>query len=143
MIFQFTLTQVLSLEKTQTRRIVKPNEVACRVQYNRIDTVRHDNRVKWRVGQTYSIQPGRGKPQVARLEITRIRSETVTRISTADAIAEGFSCRADFLSTWKTIHGEKSLDFRVWVIEFKVIAILMDTNVFERKGSQVAKLYAY
>lgn len=142
MIFQHTLPQILCFEKTQTRRIVKSNEIANRTRYNRIDTVLHGGRVKWRVGQTYSIQPGRGKSQVARLEITKIRSEKITRISTQDAIAEGFQGRADFLSTWKTIHGENSLDLRVWVIEFKVIALLIDTNLFERKELQVVNLYA-
>jgi len=140
MIFQHTLSNVLNFKKTQTRRVVKDSEQAIRGRYNQILSVSHNNRVKWRVGNTYSIQPGRGKSQVARFEITKIRSEKLHRVSTNDAICEGFANRRDFLHTWKEIHGEDSLDMRVWVIEFKVIAVLIDTENI--RNQKVAELYA-
>lgn len=121
MIFQHTLLQVLSGNKWQTRRVISPHDEAVRGRYNRIEAVRHNGRLKWAVGRTYAVQPGRGKPQVARVRVTQIRSEHITRISTADAIAEGFSSRQAFLRAWTEIHGEDGLSYRVWIVKFELI----------------------
>ena len=120
MIFQHTINQVLECRKTQTRRVIKAKEVAIRGRYNQIIEVVQNGRTKWRVGQTYAVQPGRGKPQVARIRINKINSEHITRISSKDAIAEGFADRREFLATWKTIHIDKAMDLRVWVVTFEV-----------------------
>ena len=120
MIFQHTLEQVLSGQKTQTRRIIKPGDVAVRSGQDEITAVKTNGRTKWAVGKTYSVQPGRGKPAVARIQITRIRRETVSQISEADAIADGFTSRQAFLNTWRHIHGDDSLDLDVWVVHFEL-----------------------
>jgi len=46
-------------------------------------------RTKWRVGNTYAVQPGRGKCGVARIRVTGIRRERLQSISKNDALAEG------------------------------------------------------
>ena len=122
MIFQHTINQVLECRKTQTRRIIKAKEVAIRGKYNQIVEVVQNGRTKWRIGQTYAVQDGRGKPQIARIRINKINSEHITRISSKDAVAEGFADRHEFLATWKTIHGDKAMDLRVWIITFEVVS---------------------
>lgn len=120
MIFQHTLTQVLQGRKTQTRRLLRANEEAVRGQHNRIEAVLHNGRTKWRVGQTYAVQPSRNAAQVARIKITHIDSELITDISTEDAIAEGYDTRAEFLAIWETIHGANRFDTLVWVLTFEL-----------------------
>jgi len=121
MIFQHTLKPVLNQQKTQTRRVIKGNEVAVRGPHNKIIAVKSNNRTKWRVGRTYAVQPGRGKPQVARIQLTAIAREPIAEISEADAIAEGFISRAEFLQAWQTIHGTRSLELTVWVLSFQLV----------------------
>ncbi len=133
MLFQYTWTFVVQEEKTQTRRLVKPGEVARRGRYNRIEAIVTNGRVKWQVGKTYAVQPGRGQAQIARIVLTRIRSECLSRISTADAIAEGFGNRRDFLNAWQHIHGPGSVNLRVWVLEFKLEAVSLDTALRQRQ----------
>lgn len=130
MIFQHTLTDILLQNKTQTRRIVKANETAIRTRYNQIESVLHNDRIKWRVGQTYAVQPGRGKAEVARIRLIRINSQFITRISTADAIAEGFESRQDFLQTWQKIHGENAFNVRVWILTLELIMYTKHSETF-------------
>lgn len=131
MIFQYTWPAVVNETKSITRRVVKSKETAVRGRYNRIEAILCNGRTKWEVGKTYAVQPGRGKQQIARIRLTRIRSENVTRISTSDAIAEGFQSRQDFLKTWLQIHGSGGFDRRVWVLEFELTAIRVDMPVLE------------
>jgi hypothetical protein len=130
MIFQYTLTDILLQNKTQTRRIIKPNETAIRRHYNQIESVLHNGRCKWQVGQNYAVQPGRGQSEVARIRLTQINSQHITRISTSDAMAEGFESRQDFLQTWQKIHGENALNVRVWVLTFELIMYIKNTETF-------------
>ena len=120
MIYQYTWAKVIARQKTQTRRIVKPNESVIRGRYNKITSVMNGSRTKWRVGGSYAVQTGRGKGQIARVRLTRIRSERLSRIRQADAQAEGFASRQEFLQTWDTIHGADSREVRVWVLEFEL-----------------------
>lgn len=124
MIFQHTLSAVLNSQKTQTRRIVAENEIALRTKNNKIVSVLSSGREKWRVGNTYAVQAGRGKPMIARIRLTAIRSGYVKYISTADALAEGFASRTAFFETWKAIHGETGLDRRVWILSFELVYLL-------------------
>lgn len=131
MIFQHTIDEVMNFRKTQTRRVVGDREYAVRSRYNQIIEIVHNDRVKWRVGQSYAVQPGRGQAQIARIKITKITCERLSRISTKDAIAEGFASRREFLATWEKIHGIGSTNRRVWVIAFEVtgIKVLMPSQV--------------
>lgn len=117
------MNHVLSMRKTQTRRVIKDGEIALRSSHNMISAVVQHNKLKWCVGKTYAVQPGRGKRQIARIRIEQINSEYVTRISTADAFDEGFESRQSFLRTWQRIHGTDALSLRVWVIKFSVVSL--------------------
>ena len=96
--------QVLNGTKTQTRRLVRPDDYTW---VNGLATVaggmppsivitevcgispsgRHY--LKWAVGKTYTVQPGRGKKAVGRIRITKIRRERLGDISGEDSMAEG------------------------------------------------------
>lgn len=128
MIFQHTWKQVLDGTKTQTRRLAIPehcpwvNEIG---ENGELVDITHISIVKespygvrelWRVGKTYAVQPGRGRPCIhrrytyndewtysagkpegnggkqwtpCRIRITGIRQERLQGIATVDAIAEG------------------------------------------------------
>lgn len=121
MIFQYTWPQVVNHQKTATRRVIGANEFAVRARYNKIAAVKHNERIKWQIGATYAVQPGRGQKQVARIRLVRITRQKLSHISNAEAQAEGFSNRQEFLQTWETIHGPDSDDVRVWVLEFELV----------------------
>ena len=118
MIFSHTLDQVISGLKCQTRRPVKAGE---RFDPEVRAICKASGRVMYQVGRSYAVQPGRGKPAVGRMLITNIRRETLESISESDAHCEGFSSKADFLTTWRAIHGARVSDVEVWVIEFAVV----------------------
>jgi hypothetical protein len=129
MIFQYTWPAVVSERKTQTRRIIQPNETAIREQHNKIKAVVQGQRERWRVSASYAVQTGRGKAQIARIRLTRIRSQLLSRITTSDALAEGFASRQDFLKTWQHIHGIHAVNQRVWVLEFEIDGINPDISL--------------
>ena len=138
MIFQHTWEQVLRGEKTQTRRLVKDGETLERNYILSDGTLSPTvvftakGRVKWAVGRTYAVQPGRGKKQIARIRLTDIRQERLQNISIEDVRSEGVSPAiapyAHYLpyrQLWDTIHnrpGERWIDNPlVWVLEFEVV----------------------
>lgn len=104
MIFQYTLEQVLSGKKTQTRRRIKP-----------------DKKFIYRVAKTYAVQPKRGQPAVARFEVTAIRKQCLGEMSHEEALAEGFASVADYQKLWFKQYGSFEPDEEVWVIEFKLL----------------------
>lgn len=122
MIFQHTLDNVLAERKTQTRRVINPSDAEIRGRHNRIEAVLTNGRLKWVVGRTYAVQAGRCESSIARIQITKINSQYVKYISTHDAIEEGFNSKSEFIETWKKIHGPNSLNLRVWIVNFKLIA---------------------
>ncbi len=117
MIFQHTWEKVLSGEKVQTRRIALPEpdgtgDYPCEMiawpmgimAVQRIKPCQDRWRIIYQVGKTYAVQPGRGKPAVARIQITDIRREDVRNISDGDAKAEGFDSVPSFYFVWASIH---------------------------------------
>lgn len=118
MIFAHTLDKILCGEKRQTRRLVKPGEQLI-TSVDKVAVVA--KRTVYEVGKTYAVQPNRGKKAVARILLTGLQREKVRDISSADAIAEGFLSRDEFLKTWRSIHGAKAdLEHEVWVLEFEL-----------------------
>lgn len=111
MLFIHTIDKVLSGEKTQTRRIAKPGDEWFPEDLGDAAAVMHKGfsayRLVYEVGKTYAVQPGRGKPAVARIRITGIRSEDVREIDYEDVRAEGFKYESEFLYTWCMMHDKK------------------------------------
>lgn len=102
MIFQHTIDKVLSGEKTQTRRLVKPTQGIHAHAQGTVVTYNHVG--IWKLGNAYAVQPGRGKKGVARIRITKIQREDARYISEDDALSEGFSGQTDFWHTWVDMH---------------------------------------
>lgn len=206
MLFKPSLIEkIIRDEKTQTRRLVKPGQ-GKKVKVNNkeyihqnvpigpgtdlfipgeeiIEVFSKNEKIKWRVGQDYAVQPGRGKKGVLhcgnktcnffeavpkkldyskegygcwdcgellkpfRIRITKIRREKLCDISEADAKAEGFKNKDEFIRYvlklyWKKLPVEviqlcndvidqeyrvrnafAALDWNpeVWVLNFKVV----------------------
>ena len=97
MIFKDELcTKVLAGKKTQTRRVKKETEYfvgGASGSYDRIMVKNQHpskmNPIKWMVGRTYAVQPGRGKKAVGRFKLLAIREERLREITADDARAEG------------------------------------------------------
>jgi len=149
MIFQHTWQQVLDGTKTQTRRIAHPAILPasmitysssatgeyCWFAYDASDAIGavfRKGRLLYKVGNTYSVQPGRGKKAVGRIRITGIRLERVQDITEEAALAEGClgvphyqAARDEFIVLWSMIHtkhGERWDDNPlVWVLTFEKV----------------------
>lgn len=128
---QYTLDRAIQIirgEKTETRRPVHEGETLVNryvAEAWRQAVVRADGSIRYWVGQTHAVQPGRGKLALlyhpttleilensdpieyrhngfvqARHRILDIWQEDVLNISEQDAIAEGFKDRAGFWQAW-------------------------------------------
>jgi hypothetical protein len=128
---QFTkdlVEAILAGRKTHTRRPAKGGEALvmsssfCVYKDYFSDTAR----LKWEVGRTYAVQPGRGKRAVARFLLKNLRQEVVSHITEEDAIAEGFDNREEFFAKWRELYDGTEFDLKhnpnVWVLEFEVVS---------------------
>jgi hypothetical protein len=115
---------VLAGKKTQTRRIVKPGDRSIGILFRddgAKDQVRSGNRLRWRVNDTYAVQPGRGKHAVGRIKITVIRyCERAGDISEGDARAEGFESAGQFRAVYGRLNGAGALDRPCWALTFRL-----------------------
>ncbi|MEL7232884.1 MAG: hypothetical protein AAGK74_00230 [Chloroflexota bacterium] len=129
MIFQHTYEKVLSGEKTQTRRLIKPNDITSGVYdrngYRLIRSggpvrdgipykVFHSDapftvRRKWIPGHTYKVQAARTEKGIGCIQVTGVRKEDVRNICWQDARAEGFYSQLGFWLTWCKIHDKSVL----------------------------------
>lgn len=115
--------------KDMTRRLVKPGEYALvRGDTGLIDAViiapepGGKYRIKWQVGKTQPMQPGRGKKSVGRMLITSIERDRFVNISPVDAVREGFYTVEGFYGKIKDLYGETfNLNAECWVITFKLV----------------------
>ncbi|KKM69901.1 hypothetical protein LCGC14_1446220 [marine sediment metagenome] len=132
------IQKIVREAKTETRRIVKSGE---RLIWCDDDNYHHfiltpSGRVKWRVGQDYAVQPGRGKPcyihngMPLRCKILRLSySESLQAISSVDAKAEGLNgfgdARLGYARLWDSINKQPGTRWNdnpmVWVIKFEVL----------------------
>lgn len=149
MIFQHTWQLICKILKSQTRRpdddlpfeYMYPNSTIHHVaipgetpmptgEYTITAVFTKAGRLKWRVGRTYAVQPGRGQKAVARILITGIRRERVCDISEADVRAEGCVATEQhpiqaFADLWDSIHTKPGTRWEdavtVWVLEFELV----------------------
>lgn len=104
--------RILAGTKTVTRRVAKG---PCR----------------YAVGKDYSVQPGRGKREIARIFIKSVRLEMLGEaLSAGELTAEGFgpgntpgisAGREEFRRVWEQLHGHYDAGEKVYRIEFEVI----------------------
>ena len=83
--------------------------------------VRQGNKVKWRTGGRYAVQPGRNQKGVGRIELLDIRYQHLGNVTEEEARAEGFSGLAEFSQAWIEIHGRFDSEQPVWVLEFRLV----------------------
>lgn len=138
---------ILSGRKTQTRRPVKEGEMVA-AEGHTITAVygqspyciagKHaQGRLKWQVGRTYTICPGRGKKAVGRLTLRGIRCERVRDVTDIGAALEGICYDPDraalcygstllegktgaeaYLSLWRTLYPKSDLTELCWVLSW-------------------------
>lgn len=108
---------VMSGQKTQTRRPVKPGDLLRNTLLDNLCVCRVDDVTTIRyitMRKTYAVQPGRGKAAIGRIRLLDIRREDVRNISGIDARAEGFGpavwpCAA-FLNVWTAFYDKEAND---------------------------------
>lgn len=114
------IERILAGDKTQTRRVVKPNERLIGfmpgTRFANCVAIMRDQRphsIKWQIGRDYSLQPGRGKIGVGtRIRVKRLALDyDVRQISGADARAEGFYTERAFLYVWTSMHDPAVPDY--------------------------------
>ena len=128
----YLVEAMLQGEKTQTRRLRKPTHSTV-LEQDRIIAVyskitRQSNRLLWRVGKTYAVQPGRGKKAIERFRLLGIRLEPLQAITKADARAEGLDCACPikpFARLWNDIHTTTGTRWQdnpeVFVLTFELV----------------------
>ena len=133
--------------KTQTRRPCKEGEFAGTMlqagKYALTVVGGTPSQIMYRVGRTYALCPGRGKPSVGRIEVADLRREALRDISDEDVKREGLRSEDEwprlwrygtqhinvsdmtaaqaYLSLWKALYPKSTLDENVWVITFKYL----------------------
>lgn len=141
---------ILAGKKTQTRRLRVPGmngdmlfgDLLEDENLVKVSAIERNGRMKWEVGHTYAVQPGRGKKAIGRIRITKIRSEHISDITNDDAIAEGVqetrmnyawpwvfnfkgqdyfgnTPREAFCLFWKVFFGGDLTEL-VWVLDFEL-----------------------
>jgi hypothetical protein len=112
MIFQPDLAEkVMAGEKTVTRRLCSDNQ---RSPWWREECA-------YKVGQVFTVNPGRGKRNIGKARVTNVRREFLVDISNHEAREEGFENVPDFMAAWKRINGTVEGNVRVWRVAFEVV----------------------
>jgi len=101
--------KIIKGEKTATRRVMSDNP---RSPWS-------SHRCLYEVGQTFTVNPGRGVKRVAECEVTAVYKQPLGQMTEYDARAEGFTDRYSFWVVWNDLHGAFD-DQEVWVVEFKL-----------------------
>lgn len=144
MIFSETADLVMDGTKTQTRRVAKTHDRIMRFKQssdNYTKGIYNDQmkRMRYQVGKTYAVQPGRGAKSIGRIRVINLRIENLMDISIPDAMAEGIlpegvkvaqyptTWLMGFIKTWMRLYptGDKfswENNPKVVVIEFERIA---------------------
>lgn len=115
MLFQHTWEQVLNGTQTTISLPMKPDEVI----FQNPRRVKYGPRTIWKVGHTYTVQPGKGKKAVGRILLQGIDEGVLGQLGTEDFLAEGFANREEFIDAWKRIHGRYDPNQRIWILRFE------------------------
>jgi hypothetical protein len=79
-------------------------------------------RREYLVGHVYAVQPGRGQPAVARIEIEDTWREQACQITPADALAEGYGSVFEYRAALDSVNGRRiPEDEVVRVYEFGLV----------------------
>lgn len=81
----------------------------------------HGRPIRYKVGHTYAVQPGRGKEAVGRIRVTGVRTERLSHITTNEVRREGFTSFGLFMNYWIQLHGTWDPEEEVAVIEFELV----------------------
>jgi hypothetical protein len=103
--------KIMAGEKTVTRRVFSDNP----------RSPWWYRRCTYRPGRVFTVNPGRGKPNIGHARVTACWPERLCDIGNTDARAEGFKDRAAFLDAFHRINPKVPLDVTVWRIAFEVI----------------------
>jgi hypothetical protein len=76
-------------------------------------------RKRYREGQTYAVQPGRGKHHVGHIRVSGVRIKPLHHVK-SDFRAEGFGSLDEFADYWKHLHGSIDWNESVAVIWFEL-----------------------
>jgi len=98
--------KILGDDKTVTRR--------------RLTTGLCGSYIRYQVGKTYAVQPGRGKHHVGHIRVLEVTTEHLGDITDAGARAEGFTWRGPFMAYWERLHGTWDGTEPVAVIRFEL-----------------------
>lgn len=101
------LEQVLSGEKTQTRRLWDDPRVTAGKSYRAVQ----------KDVQGAMFTPREDAP--AYVLVRDVWQEPLGALSSEDAAAEGSYTVEEFKETWRELHGEWTPDQSVWVVEFE------------------------
>ena len=119
MIFQHTWQQVLDGTKTQTRRLVKPGEELETYWSDRQNCMitqvsTSPGRVKWRVGNTYTVVPKRGHPAIwIGVDGTPFDSPMAEYLQKADGVDAIRATWGKMVKAWLRDHGYREARIRI------------------------------
>ena len=139
--FSATWQDVLAGRKTMTRRIVSerhtallaPDTAPCASHtlpdQTPVYAVLASGRLRYAVGRSLAVQPGRSKHAVGRVQITAIRyCARSGDISEDDARAEGFETAAEFCEVYGRLNGAVALEKACWALTFVLIPGGLETR---------------
>lgn len=110
---------VLRGDKTMIRRpVTKADEI--QTTSMRTGEVTSRAHCRYKPGKRYAIQPGTGKKAIGHIVVVKTRQEVLGLVDDADAQAEGYANREEFLDAWREAYGRVDPFTKVWVVEFVV-----------------------
>lgn len=135
------IEMILAGKKTQTRRVCKSKDGhASEVQEGdsafSITKVWASGKLKWQVGKTYAIQPGRNAKGVGLIKLTSIGVDWLQCISDADSEREGYPVAPrtgvsvyeglnEFITIWNALNTRKGTRWEdnplVWILTFELL----------------------
>ncbi len=109
--------------KRATSRIKKPGEGAIRFHGEIVAIIGARGRLRWELGQTLAVQPGRTKKEIGRIEVMELGEMKIQDISEDQIVDEGCSGREEFISLWNSINRTKGRRWEdnpeVWTIGYR------------------------